>query len=48
MRLRVSRAIMALAVSLLGEGRRERALAMRAEFEAACADGKAFAFDRMP
>ena len=40
----VSRAMMALAMGCLGESRREWALAMRVEFEAAAADGKGLAF----
>jgi hypothetical protein len=40
----VSRAVMALAVSCLGDRRREWALAMEAEFEAAMEDGKPLAF----
>lgn len=44
MRAPVSRALMALAVDLLGESRREWALAMRVEFEAARAEGQGLAF----
>ncbi|HEX8215176.1 MAG TPA: hypothetical protein VF582_06855 [Allosphingosinicella sp.] len=40
----LSRAVMALAVSCLGDDRREWALAMEAEFEAAKEDGKPLAF----
>jgi hypothetical protein len=40
----ISRAVMALAASCLGEHRREWALAMQAEFEAASEDGKSLAF----
>jgi len=40
----VSRAMMTLAMCCLGESRREWALAMRAEFEVAIADGRPFAF----
>ena len=44
MRALVSRAMMAIAVRCLGEGRREWALAMRAEFDLAITDGRPFAF----
>lgn len=44
MKAPVSRAVMALAICCLGEHRREWALAMRAEFEAAAADGKPLPF----
>lgn len=40
----VSRAVMSLAICCLGESRREWALAMQAEFEAATAEGEPFAF----
>ena len=40
----VSRAVMSLAMCSLGETRREWALAMRAEFDMAIADGKPLAF----
>jgi hypothetical protein len=40
----VSRAVLALAVRCLGERRREWALAMRAELDAAIADGRPLAF----
>ena len=40
----LSRAVMSLAICCLGESRREWALAMQAEFEAATAEGEAFAF----
>ncbi len=40
----VSRAVMVLAERCLGEARREWALAMRAEFEVAVAEGRSFAF----
>ena len=40
----VARAMMSVATCSLGENRREWALAMHAEFEAAAAEGEAFAF----
>ena len=40
----LSRAVMSLAICCLGESRREWALAMRAEFEVATAEGKPLAF----
>lgn len=40
----VSRAVMSLAICCLGENRRDWALAMRAEFDMAIAEGKPFAF----
>ena len=40
----VSRAVMSLAVCCMGESRREWALAMQAEFEAAAVEGEPFAF----
>jgi len=40
----VSRAVMSLAICSLGESRREWALAMRAEFDEALAEGKPLAF----
>ena len=44
MTVAVSRAVMSLAMCSLGETRREWALAMRAEFDVAIADGKPLAF----
>ena len=44
MRAPVSRALMAVAIRCLGQSRREWALAMRAEFEVAVVEGRAFAF----
>lgn len=44
MKTTVSRAIMALAVSCIGEHRREWALAMQVEFETAAAEGKPLLF----
>ena len=40
----VSRAVMSLAICCMGESRREWALAMQAEFEAAIGKGERFAF----
>ncbi len=44
MKAAVSRAMMALAINCLGEGRREWSAAMQAEHEAAAADGKSLSF----
>jgi hypothetical protein len=44
MKAPVSRALMVIALRCLGGSRREWALAMRAEFDVALADGKSFAF----
>jgi len=44
MRAALSKALMSLTMACLGESRREWALAMQAEFEAAVEDGAAFSF----
>lgn len=44
MRLALSRALMTLACQCLGKGRREWALAMQAEFDAAVEDGRSLTF----